>query len=141
MPCIAPVIARHVLHCNCSIRKWIIIWLVKYNTTIIQMWPNKWYINSNERIARQYIMKSFYLTNTKICFNLSFICFLKVSFLGPRLKKIFHWYPHWEITLRSRFKYLYTWFIRILDNRKNRCIISKQFSNQSEPIRKIINIY
>ena len=27
-------------------------------------------------------------------------------FLGSGLKSIFHWYAHWEITLRSRFKYL-----------------------------------
>ena len=28
------------------------------------------------------------------------------GFLGSGLKSIFHWYAHWEITLRSRFKYL-----------------------------------
>ena len=40
-----------------------------------------------------------------------FIFFLEkitscAGFLGSGLKSIFHWYAHWEITLRSRFKYL-----------------------------------
>ena len=40
-----------------------------------------------------------------------FIFFLEkitscAGFLGSGLKSIFHWYTHWEITLRSRFKYL-----------------------------------
>ena len=40
-----------------------------------------------------------------------FIFFLEkitscTGFLGSGLKSIFHWYAHWEITLRSRFKYL-----------------------------------
>ena len=40
-----------------------------------------------------------------------FIFFLEkitscAGFLGSGLKSIFHWYAHWEITIRSRFKYL-----------------------------------
>ena len=113
------------------------------------MWPNKWFINSNKRIARQYITKSFNFTNTKIRFiqfilNMLFksklfiknwtqvllrICtrnfnivvkdsrmgffiffpgenYFMRRFLGSGLKSIFHWYAHYEITLRSRFKCL-----------------------------------
>ena len=45
---------------------------------------------------------------TKMCY---FIFFpgkitLRESFLGSGLKSIFHWYTHWEIKLRSIFKYL-----------------------------------
>ena len=81
--------------------KRIIILLVIDNITVIQMWIYKWFINSNERISRQYITKSFYLTNTKK----RFIQFIlnKVSLLSK---------PACELN-PSAFENLYFWEIRI----------------------------
>ena len=77
---------------------------------------------------------------TKMCY---FIFFpgkitLRESFLGSGLKSIFHWYTHWEIKLRSIFKYLAD-SLRSWKKIKKWCIIGKQFSNETELIRQVIN--
>ena len=46
--------------------------------------------------------------DTRMSFSIFFLEKITscAGFLGSGLKSIFHWYANWEITLRSRFKYL-----------------------------------
>ena len=48
------------------------------------------------------------LKGTRMGFSFLFLEKITSSadFSGSGLKSIFHWYDHWEITLRSKFKYL-----------------------------------